>query len=577
MIELPVCQWRRQPVGAGSHICVSPKIRSSHAGIPDEFCLTCRYVNHPAPPTPRSRCRHFGELLKVAPVRLANRTDGATVLTRYHRCKLLGECTPNVERAELPCCMTCPSYSADWEREHAGDVRHLTYYVYPAGPWWRWNLDELRKRIGLFNGRRLVAVATDEGSAQAGEVKELLAGDGCEFLLYRNDPGKREMVAHLDLLQRLQDYQVDGDVTFYGHAKGVSSHLYGAGVRRWIEEMYRGNLDCWPAVQRALRTHATCGVFRRILSPAPAAHVPWHYSGSFRWVRNKDLYSRNWRAIDMNWYGPETYPGMQFTLAESACLYGEFAYGGVGLYLESTWSEWVQADCEKWRAAHHADVFRPPLVSCILTSHKQPALVHEAVNSVIGQAYPSWELIICDSGPLAAAGAFARYVGDARIRWVTSGQLGGEPAGVNPHSWKINALVAGGWIRGELVMHLSDDDVYYPGAFGVFAINAVDHPDQKAWYGRADRGRLHPGGYYEQIGPLALRGRGEPGNPLRGHVDGLQGCVRRGSWMPWPEDPALSRENDGVWLDQLGAAVGVDPVEVCVGAHRHTPWSTWTQ
>lgn len=577
VVELPLCRWRRQPTGPGRHICISPRIRCNADGIPDEFCGTCKYRDHPPDQRPRLTCRHFGQLLKVAPVRLAGRSDGASVLSRYHRCIVHGECTPNVAQASIACCMTCPDHDPDWTRDRAGDVRHLTYFVYPAGPWWRWNVDQLLARLSLFNGRRIVAVATDDSSEAFETVAEAFAGLDVQLQPFANDPGLKEMVAHRWLLAELEAYRADGDVTFYGHGKGAGSHAYGEGVKRWAEEMYSGLLDYWPAVRRQLRDHAAVGVFRRILSPAPAAHVPWHYSGSFRWVRNRDLYSRNWRVIDGTFYGSETYPGRHFTADESACLYGEFAYGGVGLYVMPTWHLWAQAAADDWRAQHVQDRKRPQLVTVILPTHRQAVLVHEAVASVIGQTTDAWQLVIMDSGRLAGEGHFARYAGDGRIQAYITGDGELLRPGVNDQAWKINEAWRRGYVRGDLITHLADDDVYQPTALADFLRHAEANPGQAAWYGKADRVRVYESGFQEDLGPLGLRGVGTPVHSLRSHVDGLQVFHRRGARTDWPEEPARAREVDGWWMEALCRAANIHPAEVYVGAHRHTPLSRFTQ
>lgn len=576
-IVLPMCRWRRQPVGPDRHVCISPKIRCNAHGIPDEFCLTCRYVNHPEDPPLRRQCKHFGELVNVQPIRLLNRTDGAAVLSRRHKCEIHGICTPNVVGAEHPCCITCPQHSSNWVRELVGSVRHLTYYLYPVGPLWRWNVEQLCARMQLFNGARLVGVGLGQGTATLEEVKAAFGSHPVDFLPFANDPTQKEMVAHQPMVERISQYRAEGDVTFYGHGKGVTSVSYGDGPRRWAEAMYRGLLDYWPAVRDQLREHATVGIFRRIMSPAPAAHVPWHYSGSFRWVRNMDLYQRQWRMIDPNFYGPETYPGRHFTKEESSCLYGEFAFGGVGLYLESTWAEWAQAACDEWYMAHQGELLRPRLLTCILTAHSQPELVHQAIRSVQEQTSDSWQLLIVHSGACASADRFSPYRGDGRIHLMPTGETPADSAGRCGQGWAINQAWRLGLVRGELVTHLSDDDVYQPGCFEAWIRWAEAHPQEEAWYGMADRGRVHPGGFFELLGPMGLRGPGTPGNSLRGHVDGLQVCVRRSRFVPWTEAKAEAHQADGVWMDALSAATPIHPAEVYVGTHRHCPSSNFTR
>jgi len=576
-VTLPVCRWRRQPTAPDHHVCISPRIRCNAHGIPDEICFGCRYRDHEPDPGPRPPCVHYGPLLRVEPLRLLNRTDGASVLGRVQACAVHGECSPNTVNTPLACCLTCQQHLSDYHRPRAGQVRHLTYFIYPAGPLWRWNVGELVKRLSLFNGLRVVAVAGDGGSASIDDVAECFDGQDVQLRPYVNDAGRKEMVAHMDLVAAVERYQGEGDATWYGHGKGSGSHVYGEGVQRWAREMYAGTLDYWPAVRRALVDHAAVGVFRRILSPAPAAHVPWHFSGSFRWLRNKDLFSRDWRAVDPGFYGSETYPGRHFATQECCCLYGEFAYGGVGLYLLDTWLSWAQAAADDWRTAHAADLETPMLVTIILTAHAQPDRVHEAIASVQAQLSDSWQLIVMYTGRIDAADLVGRYRTDARIHLEPTGEDERGSTDRGGQAWAINEAFRRQLVRGDLVACLSDDDVLNPGAVAAMIATARARPTQMAWYGIADRVRLHESGQVEALQQLGDAGTGGPDNEIRGRVDGLQAWVRREAWKPWPEEKELAPLADGWWLHRLGWGGGVFFVPVMIGTHRHTPHSVFTR
>ena len=299
-------------------------------------------------------CKHLGARVALHQC-LPCAAKGQQVSVPLHACSVHNHCTLGMILPGIACCEGCLDVAPRWLEPAAGGRRHLLYHCYPRTPVWRWNIDQLKRRMGLFNGRRIVAVVTDEHTNALADVQAALASARVEWVQLPNDPIAREMASHPLLLEALRAHIGAEDVTFYGHAKGISSSVYGPGVQRWADEMYAGNLDYWPAVERELKTHACCGIYRRLLSPAPAAHVAWHYSGSFRWTRNKDLYSRNWRRIDGNWVGPETYPGLHFTLEESACLYGEFSSGGIALYAQAEWDKWAQAAADQWRGAHQVD------------------------------------------------------------------------------------------------------------------------------------------------------------------------------------------------------------------------------
>src|SRR5712671_7067778 len=66
--------------------------------------------------------------------------------------------------------------------------RNLIYHIWPVrGSTWKWNLDQLKQRIDLFNGRRVVGIAHDSRSESPETVQEYLEGHGCEFFIIAND------------------------------------------------------------------------------------------------------------------------------------------------------------------------------------------------------------------------------------------------------------------------------------------------------------------------------------------------------------------------------------------------------
>ena len=45
--------------------------------------------------------------------------------------------------------------------------RNLIYHVWPVrGAWWQWNLDQLKGRVDMFNGRRILGIVHDDRSVQ---------------------------------------------------------------------------------------------------------------------------------------------------------------------------------------------------------------------------------------------------------------------------------------------------------------------------------------------------------------------------------------------------------------------------
>lgn len=223
------------------------------------------------------------------------------------------------------------------------------YYVWPKGDW-RPVMQEMAHRIELFNGQRILAVAYD----QPRDVSLVSAEFGGHFdivLPCHNIKELRETVGWLPCLQRLVSDDPNS-VIYTAHAKGVT-HPDNPIIQRWTQEMTEITLDYWPAVEQALTRGAMCGAFRRTGKFPVVAHTcgddsgveRWHYSGTFYWMRAKDLFARDWRKMDWTWYGTESYPGVQFSPEQCQCLVGDWCGD---LYQPETWDQ-LQPEIIAWK------------------------------------------------------------------------------------------------------------------------------------------------------------------------------------------------------------------------------------
>lgn len=212
-------------------------------------------------------------------------------------------------------------------------TRHLTFHVWPVADYgaWQWNCDFLLANADLFNGRRLVSIAVGGPTDHPDKVREYLKDFTTDFIIVKNSTSLREVVSWLPMLDKLEPYQSENDVTFSCHAKAVrhklseqSAEAGGSTLFRWTRMMYETCLD-WQAVQPLLETHGTVGSFRRFSAHQTGKHGfgPWHYSGTFYWWRNRDAYKRNWRYVPQRFYGTEAWPGIMFKQEESGVLFAD--------------------------------------------------------------------------------------------------------------------------------------------------------------------------------------------------------------------------------------------------------------
>jgi len=230
--------------------------------------------------------------------------------------------------------------------------RHLLYHIWPrkthAGTWQR-NLDQLKLRWPLFTGKRIIAVATSGDSHPFEAVQEYMHGYECEWIQVENKPELREVATFAHLFSSVESLP---GYTFYGQAKGVTKPVNpGVSIHAWTTTMYEILLDYWPLVEEALKTHCTAGIFKKAVDGAfSGSRSTWHYSGSFCWFKNAELWRRNWRAIEQVWFGIESYPSMIFSREEAACLFYE-STKQFDLYRLHNWQR-VETELKQWRKDH---------------------------------------------------------------------------------------------------------------------------------------------------------------------------------------------------------------------------------
>ena len=199
--------------------------------------------------------------------------------------------------------------------------RNLLFHVWPVrGGTWRWNVEELKRRIDLFNGRRIIGIVSDERSDPPEAVQAAFAGHGCEFIVAPND-ARGEVATFAQMLPRLVSTDAD-ELTFYAHAKGVKYEpQFPPAVRRWAEVQYAVSLDDWRGLREQLQRFAMTGIFRKHGRFRNHENVSdWHYSGTFFWLRHAQVFQRPWADVPQFYGGVEAWPGVHFRSHETGCM-----------------------------------------------------------------------------------------------------------------------------------------------------------------------------------------------------------------------------------------------------------------
>ncbi len=278
------------------------------------------------------------------------------------------------------CCRTCPDYAPvaiepikhneGRHRFELGNGRSTLVDAYQNGaipiarqqniPYerpivrntWQRNVAQLRQRMSLFNGRRTVAIVTGLGLDPPDAVIREFAGEVEDWIILPNDASLREVVTFVPLLERCAT-TAPYECTFYAHAKGVTRSIEDTNVHRWATIQYETCLDYWPLVELSLFGHPMAGSFKKIGHIFEGSRSSWHYSGTFYWLRNAAVFSRQtWHEVDQKWWGNESWPGLHFAPDEVACLFHEGLAPVLNLYSTEYRTGMVEPAYDEWKQKH---------------------------------------------------------------------------------------------------------------------------------------------------------------------------------------------------------------------------------
>lgn len=192
--------------------------------------------------------------------------------------------------------------------------RNLYYFLCPMGDVWRWNVARLKAHWPIFTGKKVITIATGDGLASPDTVMKCFDWAAVKFIVFPNAPALGETASFLEGLAEMESVAED-EATFYGHAKGVSHKGENLKhVQTWTDAMYVLNLSSPPLVDNLLARYHAIGCYRQRM---PHAGSMWHYSGTFFWFRNRPLFSRQWRDIQMERHGTEAFLGRHFSEQET--------------------------------------------------------------------------------------------------------------------------------------------------------------------------------------------------------------------------------------------------------------------
>ncbi len=351
-------------------------------------------------------------------------------------------------------------------------IRNLIYHIYPVKKneeLWRWHVSEILKRKHIFNGRKIISIATDGLSSTKKEVEDAF-GDEFEFVHVLNSKNKGEASSFIHLLQKIISSNTD-EITFYAHAKGVSylsnKKKIGASIwhepeviKHWSDQMYKVNLDHIELVDKALESHGTCGSFRRNQKLGGISNNGWYYSGAFFWFRNLFVQKKNWKNINKTKIAAEAWPGTLFSVNEAACLFGDDIKS---LYLKN---EWKSIDSQVDNSSKKSTEMRVKSdveLTLITPTGDRPESFALCEKWMSKQTYSEeYQWIVVDDGLIPTKVTmnqqYIRRSSDTKI-----------------HTLTANLRAALRECKGEKVLIIEDDEWYHPNYLKVMSERLDDH------------------------------------------------------------------------------------------------------
>jgi phosphopantetheinyl transferase (holo-ACP synthase) len=208
-------------------------------------------------------------------------------------------------------------------------IRNLLFHACPKdNEMLYFNIRYLSKYFHLFNGKKVFNVAYGKDMMSLDDFKSILEKHNINteqiiFTTSKNTNSLRERPAFFkNLLPKVKSLN-ENEITFFCHTKGVSYKSFQV-PKTWARLMYEYNLNDINKIERILNKYPCCGPCCGILKKGPSSwcgyHVPWHFSGTFFWFRNKSLFSKDWQHTRPGKHGVETYLSTHFSTKEAKCL-----------------------------------------------------------------------------------------------------------------------------------------------------------------------------------------------------------------------------------------------------------------
>lgn len=238
---------------------------------------------------------------------------------------------------------------------------HLMYHLWPLKQTdrWQWSLRQLKKRWRIFDGQRLLSVATGPDTVGFREVVAYCESIGLDWTRLNNEtnnPKRGETVSWPWFLATLKPSQLpQDDLVCYAHGKSAKYSAESSTVI-WADVLYQATFDYMPTVLELFRRGVPyAGSFKVNESMIEGVrHQFWYYSGTFFWFKPSLFSNTAWKKVRPKYHGVEFWPNECFPFERCGDIFtpdigsnpGQTAFLG---YSADHWQKYYLPAFNQWK------------------------------------------------------------------------------------------------------------------------------------------------------------------------------------------------------------------------------------
>lgn len=224
-------------------------------------------------------------------------------------------------------------------------------------------------------------------------------------------------------------------------------------------------------------------------------------------------------------------------------------------------------------------------IGCLTPSFNKPDYVKDAIGSVLNQTYDNfiyWIIENSNDGGITRKEVLSAIskngIPDSRVLYTQKNFTDEERKAEYPTAVLLNEYLPVMAKAVDVIMYISDDDIFNPEVFKKVARFFEDNPDSWACYfamfSTDDEERDH--------GTIAANDIKLKGSDLNCVIDGGQVAFRSHvlNMIPQPyfrTDYDSAASCDGHFLTKLSTVMNIDPIPETLLIHRRTKKSTWNK